>query len=167
MNSTFVYGVTICRLFRFYPLSHNGMKILKTVLNLLLSGTILLTSIGIPVSKHFCMDRLVEVRLFTSAIPCSYDLNLNSQDCPLYKDVVNHKPVKGCCHNTQTTIRITQLQNTYHAVELQKLFPVASMQFVPYISDLNNSGKPIHITGDLSPPDTLPDKIISFHSFLI
>ena len=143
------------------------LKIVKTILNLLLSATILVSTIGIPVNRHFCLNRLTDVRLFEKAIPCAMEQAMSQQECPVPVKDHNSKPVKGCCHDTHELVKLTNLQNSIFHIELAKLFPVSSIAFVPYQRAYNADTHTSSVVLSHSPPLVEPDRTVKFHSFLI
>ena len=143
------------------------MKIAKTLVNLFLSATILVSTIGIPVNRHYCLDRLESVRLFEKAIPCAMEQAMNQEDCPipLKKLIDNHK--KDCCHDSHDLIKLTNLQNSITHIELAKIYPVDVVTFTPYQSLFNNQSNNSTLASDRSPPLIEPDRTVKYHTFLI
>ncbi len=143
------------------------MRIIKPFANLLLSATILVSTVGIPVNRHYCYDQLIDVRLFIAAIPCTYAKTLSEDDCPLSmsKMVNGHK--KSGCHDTHEIVRLKNVQNTISHLVLAKIFSVSTITFLPYISLFENFSQSQALRVSHSPPLIQTDKNIKFHSFLI
>lgn len=139
------------------------MKIIKSLVNFLLSATILVSTIGIPVNRHFCLDRLESVRLFEKAVPCAMEQAMSQQDCPI--PVQKHE--KGCCHDTHELVKLNNLQNSIYHIELAKLFPVSVMAFIPYQPAYNTDLNTSTFVLSHSPPLVEPDRTVKFQSFLI
>ncbi len=143
------------------------MKVIKPFVNFLLSATILVSAIGIPVNRHYCYDHLVDVRLFTAAIPCTYATTLSKDDCPISMNNITQGHKKSGCHDTHETVKLKNPQNTFSFVVLAKLFPIGTITFTPYISLLVNFAQSSALSVSHSPPLIQTDKNIQFHSFLI
>ena len=143
------------------------MNSIKHIVNFLLAITILVSSIGIPENKHYCMDRLKDVRLFSPAIPCDYENLMAIETCPTTTDPANKSQSKGCCHDTHEIVKLNNIQNSFSHFELVKLYPVSSIIFAPYISELNYNTQPAALLYSHSPPLIQPDKSIVYHSLLI
>lgn len=136
----------------------------KNLVNLLLSACILVSSVGIPVNRHYCMDRLKDVHLFSQASSCNYGKSMAMTMCPVTSKT-NSK--KGCCHTTRELVKLNNVQNSISHLELVKLFPAALISLVPYFSFFNQTSTTKSCFGFHSPPYLSADKRIGFRSLII
>lgn len=78
---------------------------MKTFLSLLLSSLILLSNVGVTVSQHYCLGRIVNtsISLGTSAIDCGYFESPSPASCPIasFSDTKH-----GCCQDEYISFEI-------------------------------------------------------------
>jgi hypothetical protein len=143
-----------------------SMILARQISTLFLSLGILVSSIGIPVNRHFCMNRLTDVKLFTEARKCVYEMMMDKTECPSGSMPV--KQSNGCCKDTHEFVKIDYAQDHIQKVELGKIlpeyisifhFPVAIIELMPATYQ--------KVTYHQPPQITRPTKRVEFHSFLI
>ncbi|HLF34352.1 MAG TPA: hypothetical protein VI583_08945 [Cyclobacteriaceae bacterium] len=143
------------------------MSLLSRISTLVLTAGMLVSSIGIPVNRHFCMNRLKDVKLFTEAESCLIEAaGVSFLMCQAETSSAGDD--NDCCKDTRELVKIDNAQNQISQVELDRLFPVyVPVSFSPVLiydgeifsPAVNNYHKP--------PPVVSLSKRVEFHSLLI
>jgi hypothetical protein len=142
------------------------MTLSKQISTLFVSLGILVSSIGIPVNRHFCLNRLTDVKLFAEARKCENEIMMSKTDCPDHSAPAKNS--NGCCKDTHEIVKIDNAQDHIQKVELGKImpdhisvyhFPVTVINYMPVTFQKISYHKP--------PPFIKPSKRVEFHSFLI
>ena len=84
------------------------MRIFKQTAHILLSLTLILSTMGITMNKHYCMGRVQDVAYFHAAHNCMEKAGMDDgMGCPM-----------DCCDDTSEEFKINELDQTSFQVDL-------------------------------------------------
>ena len=132
------------------------MRVLKPILNIILSLLLLVSTMGVTVHKHHCMGKVRDVAVFKKAKSCLGERN-KGRTCPMH-----------CCNDTVEEYKIDDISKTSLEIDLgAKLLPLftilASFQEV----DLHNSSQLSARYLNYKPPLIDLDIPVQVQSFLL
>jgi hypothetical protein len=143
------------------------MSLSSRISTLILTAGMLVSSIGIPVNRHFCMNRLKDVKLFTDAKSCINEAgDMSFMMCQVETSSAGKD--NDCCKDTRELVKIDNAQNQISQVELDRLFPVyVPVSFSPVLIHNGEIFSPAVNNYHQPPPVLSPSKRVEFHSLLI
>ena len=83
-------------------------------------GSIVLSTGGVSISKHFCNGDIKDIAIFHLAEPCEHGSASNSIQCPIHEDMVIYLNDENsdCCTNTNELIKDDHLQINVKPLEI-------------------------------------------------
>jgi hypothetical protein len=78
------------------------------LLHIILALSVLYSTTGFTLSKHFCQEKLQEVSLFAKAGSCGHSKTSSCQHSSHHCDSPVDKSAEGCCKNTTEYYQLDQ-----------------------------------------------------------
>jgi len=78
---------------------------IRSLLHILFGFTLLLSSAGVFVSKHYCKDQLKDWSVYAKAKPCH-----TGASCPMHASMPDSSKSKGCCDDQTSFVKSDQDQ---------------------------------------------------------
>jgi hypothetical protein len=132
---------------------------LRATFSLVAVCFLLLASVGIPLSQHWCGGKVVSARLYGHSASCGM----------MDRDASRGHSLSAppCCNNVQSLQAATGLENDGVAAPLKTLAPEMVIQIISAVVPVSGSHHPDVAYRTGSPPGTLGDIIVFSHSYLI
>lgn len=136
---------------------------IQKCLHIILVITVLLSSAGILVNKHFCEKELKSISFFTKAKNC----HESNKTCPRHKTTAPEEEEKNCCENEVEYYKIDQDQDI-QTLSFELLNPNFLQAFIavfiqPFTAFAENES---HQFLTYRPPIVSKDIVVAFQRFL-
>ncbi|HAH25794.1 MAG TPA: hypothetical protein DCL77_18895 [Prolixibacteraceae bacterium] len=129
---------------------------MKKLFTLLLASFILLSGMHFSVARHFCGDRIADVKISFSEVKASCGMENNEKTCTVPGELTSN-----CCRND---ISVLSIDNYFNSTTLQIKEvhqPVSQLFFLPLIQSLYSLTPTFQAYTDVSPPDRLLASAVS------
>lgn len=136
---------------------------IQKTIHIVLAALILLSSSGLIINKHFCLDQLVSVAIMTSAEKC----HTPAAEEPKPEDSREKVEQKDCCTDTSAFLKVTQEQKAENTqISLFELTDIHALALIQEPLPASVTDVSLYANRYYNPPLIVWDRSVHLQTFL-